>query len=280
MCSRCPTSASHPVEPALPDDVAVRTLDEAAPARGPARRRVPSLVDRAGAAQADYRPKLAVPEVAAAVPEAARTGERWRSRWSVRQQELDARLARAVRCASRRAGPRRRRHQRPARSRLPRRTTAARSKTADASQAPLDVKRAKDLPRDLDARRSRVWRGTAAADRRCPRRRRRGVPHHRHRSGWSGRSAVRPPHHRPLRHRRRRDDRRTASSTSASGTWAGGETRRAGRSFDGRPRRTWSAARDSRSSPRSPRRRSAATTRSAVSSTSISTRGWRRSTRC
>ena len=37
----------------------------------------------------------------------------------------------------------------------------------------------------------------------------------------------------------------SASSTSASGRWDGGETRQAGRSFDGRPRRTWSAARDS-----------------------------------
>ena len=37
-----------------------------------------------------------------------------------------------------------------------------------------------------DARRSRVWRGTAAADRRCPRRRRRGVPHHLHRTGRRG----------------------------------------------------------------------------------------------
>ncbi len=151
---------------------------------------------------------------------------------------------------------------------------------AATGQAPLDVKQGEGSAARCHARRSRVWRGTAAADRRSSRRRRRGVPHHRR----SNRTV------RPIRRRASAppsattssapERRRTASSTSASGRWDGDETRQAGRSFDGRPRRIWSAARDTQSSPRSPRRRSVATTRSAASSTSISTRGWRRSTRC
>ena len=61
--------------------------------------------------------------------------------------------------------------------------------------------------------------------------------------------------------------------------WRRGALGLAGGSLGGR-RRIWSAARDARHSPRSPRRRSDASTRSAASSPSISTRGWRRSTRC
>ena len=117
----------------------------------------------------------------------------------------------------------------------------------------------------LHARCARVRRGTAAADRRCPRGHRRGVPHHRHRARGFGRSAVRPPHHRPLRHRRRRHDGVPRRARRRVGDGLARGTRPDGRSFDGRPTSHLVSRARGRSSPRSPRRRSAATTRSAGS---------------
>ena len=155
----------------------------------------------------------------------------------------------------------------------------SRSREAATSQAPLDVKRAKDLPRDptLDARafgaelRRLIGdvRDVAVAELLI--------------------TAIEPdgPADPPsgLRTTVRYDI--VGAGTKAYrvehvGEWEMGWRRNASgwqvvrwtaSVASGQPRAT------ARSSPRSRRRRSVATTRSAASSTSISTRGWRRSTR-
>ena len=163
-CSRCPDRPRLLEGRASPDEGPRASLPSGS-SRGPVSRRLGRT--RAGE-RSRYRPKLAVSESHAAVPEAARTGRRWVPAGASGQR---ARRAARASCPMRfaAAGPAAADvDERPARSRLPRRTAAARSRSRLRVRRALDVKRAKDLPRDLDARRSRVRRGTAAARRRSP----------------------------------------------------------------------------------------------------------------
>ena len=132
-------SASHPASRHCPMSARVRALGEAAPARGPLVD-VALLMARAQVEdRASYRPELAVSEALEPFLKQLEPGtdafplER-------QAQELDARL-RELSDALRGGGARdRRRHQEPARSRLPRRSAASRSETPRRVKRALEVK--------------------------------------------------------------------------------------------------------------------------------------------
>jgi ASPIC and UnbV. len=261
--------------PALLDDVAVLTPDDAAPDRRPAVGVCRFWWNSAGGEQADYRPKLAVSQ---AVEPFLKQLEPGNDGFPLERQaaELDARL-RELSDALRGGGDRAADATKGLLDPGFRGARLVALEAAEANQGPLEVKRTKDLPHDptLDARAfgaelRRLMddvRDVATAE-----------------FLITAIEAEGPADASGLRTTVRYDivgagTQRTASSTSASGRWGWR------RNASGWQVVRWTAAshvvsrRDSQSSRRSPRRRSGATTRSAASSTSISTRGWRRSTR-